>query len=702
MKYANYIILFILLLTAFAFKNYIHISTNLLSLFAPKQLITKLNIVDKLGYSKEMLIAVKGFNQNSKIKVGEISKQLDKINGILLVQSTIIPSKSIQKYFRQHYALLAHFNDKPQSQKKIKDTLQKLYKAQIHSIFYTAVSSTDPLGLFHLRLNKKINIPHSGIYIKLGKYGYLIRVKTDVSASQMQKAKILYKKVYKVLDKYKGVVAFAPFFYTVQNSAAMQTNIKWIVSLSTIVLLLIYVLLIRNIKLLSNTLITLFSSMLFATLISMLVFKNFNILALVFGMSITSVAVDYILHYYFHNFYYKNKIMDKNVLYGFLTTVAAFGIFSFIPIPIISQISFFAVLSLTFAYLVFTFVYPYINIKRYVTHNKKRFILNNKIPTYIFTLLSAILFIYSYNHLKIDTNLRDLDYQNIKLKQIEQFFKQSNINHYHPVLVQADTQNQLIQNLHILQNSLPTTFSLATFVLDKKSCLKRVQQLKNYNFTKIHNIINQEAQKIGFKKDYFKNTYNFVKNIPTCDVKHLNIFKTYNLSIYKKDNRYYTMAFVKNINQIQHYKFISNININKMFKKIAKEMFKNLIIFSFAVLFIILILVMISVKKRFLYAINYIIFPTSLVLAFLTTFYSINIIHIFSLIILIAIGIDFGIYMSNTKKEKDTMLAITYSLLSTFAGFGVLIFSSITVLNSIGIVISLGILTIFIMMKIMK
>jgi len=76
--------------------------------------------------------------------------------------------------------------------------------------------------------------------------------------------------------------------------------------------------------------------------------------------------------------------------------------------------------------------------------------------------------------------------------------------------------------------------------------------------------------------------------------------------------------------------------------------------------------------------------------------------HVFSMIILVAIGIDYGIYMSKTDKPSNTMLAIKYSLLSTFAAFGVLIFSTITALNSIGIVITLGVGAIFILIKVMK
>ena len=84
------------------------------------------------------------------------------------------------------------------------------------------------------------------------------------------------------------------------------------------------------------------------------------------------------------------------------------------------------------------------------------------------------------------------------------------------------------------------------------------------------------------------------------------------------------------------------------------------------------------------------------------SFYELNIMHLFSLIILIAIGIDYGIYMSKTNKRANTVIAIKYSLLSTFAAFGVLLFSSITALYSIGLVISLGVGAIYFLTKVMR
>jgi len=79
MKHLNFIILIILLLFGAVFKDSIHFSTNLVSLFASKDTLSKLEIADNLGYSKEMLIAVKGFDPQAKKKVKKLTTQLKKL-----------------------------------------------------------------------------------------------------------------------------------------------------------------------------------------------------------------------------------------------------------------------------------------------------------------------------------------------------------------------------------------------------------------------------------------------------------------------------------------------------------------------------------------------------------------------------------------------------------------------------------------------
>jgi len=165
---------------------------------------------------------------------------------------------------------------------------------------------------------------------------------------------------------------------------------------------------------------------------------------------------------------------------------------------------------------------------------------------------------------------------------------------------------------------------------------------------------------------------------------------------------YYTIAMVEDINKATSVKNVEPIDVGSIFARVATEMLSNIVLYSFAVLIVVFGLLLLSVRRKFFYALNYILFPLGLTLAVLSTFYELNIMHLFSLIILIAIGIDYGIYMSKSKELSSTILSIKYSLLSTFAAFGVLLFSSITALYSIGLVISLGASALFILTKVMR
>ena len=703
MKYINYFILILLLTTLFFLKDDLHLSTNLLSLFTSKENTHKIEIANKLGYSREMLITVKGFGDDSKEEVNKIVHELKQFKEIKSVQSSLVPPLAIQNYYRENYPILADFQVQTLTQDDIHKKLQTAYDKILNSFFYTSINKQDPLSLFTLHQMHNMKYSQKNSMMTLGKYGYLIRVQCAISASNMSEAKILYDKVHKTLDKYKNVTAFAPFFYTVENSNAFKTDVQLIAIISTLVLLAIYYLLLRNIKLLSETLVALGSSMLFATIIATTFFDNFNILSLAFGMSLTAVSIDYLLHYYFHNFYSSKQKIDKNVLYGFLTTITAFAILSFIHIPLIAQISFFAFLSLSFAYFLFTFVFPYIYIKRYEETPQK-----NLQEKYLSTssktifLLSISLLIYSVFTFKLDSNIRHLDYQNTSLMAAEKLFKENIHTTLKPVIVKAKSKEELLTNLHILKENVKTSFSFASFVPTITQCKERKTQLQQYDFKSLKSMINQEGDKVGFKKGYFHDAYNFTKDLPDCTIVDLTIFKDFSLNIYNDKKEFYTIAMIDDMQVAKKLPFISSIDIKQMFLDSVNGMYRQLVIFGIVVLSMIVLLLFLSVKNNILLAFNYILFPFALSMAFLTTFYSINIMHLFSFIILIAIGIDYGIYMSNATKKSNTMTAIKYSLLSTFGAFGVLIFSTIVALKSIGIVISLGCMAIFILIEVME
>ncbi|MCK5095285.1 MAG: hypothetical protein KAR18_11190, partial [Spirochaetes bacterium] len=74
----------------------------------------------------------------------------------------------------------------------------------------------------------------------------------------------------------------------------------------------------------------------------------------------------------------------------------------------------------------------------------------------------------------------------------------------------------------------------------------------------------------------------------------------------------------------------------------------------------------------------------------------INIMSLFAMILIVGIGLDYGIFMLNstagkTDTREHTPLAIIVAAITTILSFGILIVSKNTVLTSIGKIILLGI-----------
>ena len=699
MKYANYLILVALLLAGVLLKDSIHISTNLLSLFASKESLEKLTIANELGYSKEMLLLVKGFDKNSKRTLKSIVKELEALDEVESLKYRLSPNKEIKVYYKKYAHLLSNFHAQELSREEVALRVQRLHEGLLNSAVYKPINKNDPLGLFSQ--SKKELPSHKGKYMALGESGYLIKVTTKIEPSQMDAARVLYTKIEEILTRYPNAVAFAPFFYSVENSAKIKGDVQYIVALSTLVLLLIYLVMLRDIKLLSHTFTALVSSMLFATLVCTTMVENFGVLSLAFGTTLTAVSIDYFFHYYFHGFYQSKERFEPSVFYGFATTVSAFGIFALMPVAMIAQISLFAVLSLSFAYLLFTFVFPYIVLTPY----KKEIPLHTnsfKIPSYMVSLVSIFLLVYGVSTLQFNTNVRNLDYQNTKLQKLQELFASANTNKLSPVIVQAKEKETLLETLHKIKKQEKNSFSFADFIPTKKECLAKKELLAKYDFVALHKMLNEGAKKAGFKEGYFAKSYLGANKSASCESIDWKTFKSVGLNLLQKEGMFYTIAMVGDVKNATAIEGVSPIDVASVFAKVASGMLENVVLYSFVVLGVVMLLLFVSVRGKFFYALNYILFPLGLTLSVLALFYELNIMHLFSLIILIAIGIDYGIYMSKSDKQASTVLAIKYSLLSTFAAFGVLLFSSITALYSIGLVITLGVGALYILTKVMR
>jgi len=666
---------------------YIKFSTNFLELFFSQKTVTLFNVISKLELSNNIYIAKKGFDDESLGKLYFLAKELKKLPQISKVAISLLPSNELKQYYKQHYYLLADFNNTKLSREDVFKKLSLEYKKIENSFIYIPVDTNDPLGLFKAKL-----FPHAK-YLKIKNYGYVLKATTNIDISSAQQAKVLYDEVKLLLRMQKDVMVYAPFFFLVENSKYIRNDVQKIITIATVLLLLLYLAVLKNYKLLLHGIIAILSSVLGAVLACGFFFGDINIMVLAFGISITTVSVDYMFHYYFHgNFTDKVFIKQKRVFFGFITTFGVFVIFSFIDIKLFYQLSFFSAVSLLTAYVLFSSVFCYLDISKPVIKNK-RIKIRSFNPVFV-TVVSFGFLIYSYNHLDFDSNLRNLDYQNKNLIRLSKIFNENLMqNNYQNIILSAKNKELLLQKYEKLQKLYPDMLGIGRFVLSEQKCEEKLQCIKKYDFKTLKKFIDEEAKKAGFGNNVFKNSYANINNIK-CGMKQS---EDMGFRIIKFKDKYYTLVLLDKKHKVVFREGMQSLDITKILAKDMNEAKANIEKFIFiAVLFVVLLLFIVS-GRDILYPLVFVLFPVSAVLFFISLFGTINIMHFFALIILVAISIDYGVYMHNTKSPVETREAVKYALLSTFAGFGVLIFSDIVALYSIGFVVSIGVGAIFIL-----
>ncbi len=679
-NYINFIILSILLAIFFITNIPSHISTQITSILPNGENKALLKEFEKLNTTKQLFVAYKGDNTITLDKLKNIERMLLKHKNIHPFTQT-----SANKIFEKKYYYLTHkFNETKYNSLDIVTELSLLHKQILTSPFSVSLDTTDPLNLFEKNSTLRTS------YVKIKNYGYLTILQLDKSINNFTAYKEIYDFAQNLKKTDTNIEVFSTLFYFVENQEKIKNDVNIIITFALSILFILYIVILRDIKLLIQTITTLGSSIIFAILISILLFDEISIFTMIFGISISTIAIDYMFHNYMHGYYEQNKVtLNKDVFFGMSTTVGALLILSFVDFSFIQQLTVFSICALLFSYILFTFLFPYLNIQP----QKPSKLIQNKFtikPLYI-TIISIILITLAISNLKIDFNIKNLDIDNKELQSLDNFFnKHINKDKKTAVLLYASSIEELVNYSHNLQIKYPKIQNpLANIPTSNSFEIFDTKRLKELNKK-----LNENANKIGFRKNFFQNSYIVPQNTPQYTLEALAEFP---ISQYK--NLFISYAIVANndYKNIIQEPYIKALSFKELFQKDLTKSLKTLQYLSFVALLFILIMLYIAVRNNFMKALNYILFPIAITLL-VSFFIELNILHIFMMIIVISISIDYGIYMSNTNLSSNTQKAIFYSLLSTFAGFGVLIFSKVNALFSIGLIATLGIVSLIILL----
>ena len=228
------------------------------------------------------------------------------------------------------------------------------------------------------------------------------------------------------------------------------------------------------------------------------------------------------------------------------------------------------------------------------------------------------------------------------------------------------------------------------------------------NKEKISNIINREGASLGFTSDsfvpFFKSLEEPFNAISLEQIKKMGMAELFDSLIIFQNGKVGIITLTPDNEKIkslmlsadcpQGVRFISQKYFGEMIRKAVGYDFIRFIVGAVLVIALLLIPLFRNLKKVLLSMVPVV---TGMIFMFGTMGLlniSFNIFNIISTILIIGLGIDYGIFMvckCSEDYEHDTDTAVLLSGLTTITGFGALVFAQHPALYSIGLTVLLGI-----------
>lgn len=657
-----------------------------------------LSLYNQFDSSKKLLVLVEGFTPQSLEKANAIKEKLSHLSQVESVYfSTSDIDPSVREYLATNWYYLSDFNATSLRTDEVKNKLTALASKMTSGGVYTPLDTTDPLGLF-VSPSLMQGSQKDGMMI-VPERGYCIIASVRPSVGDMEGSRVLYREVKSALASYKsGIVVFCPNFYSVENSAHIQNDVEKITALTIVILIGVYFFLLRNKVMLIFSLTTLFLSGLIAILVVKLIVADVSMLVLAFGAGIATIAEDY-LFMLFLNDSYRKHYFNWAVFWGFIATEVGLGSLAFIDFPLISQLALFALFSLAVSYLIFAFIFPRFEFYQENSPQKSDLFFEKlaalrRIPPMIFTTVSLVLIALSFPHLTFDSNFRHLDYQNRPLLEAEKLFEQTLGEDRTPIIIQAKTNEELLVRAETLKKLSPDSYSIASMALSSQKSSQRSRQIESYDFAALRQKLEESSSAAGFRRGMFSDAYVSLEHLAPYSL-NTSALRVMGCEMLKTPDGVMSLAYINTdkLPLLAPYPFFIPIDAKELLSHSASNALKEFTTI-FSIGFTLLLGIIIAVtRKRALYALNFLFFPMSVILALFTLSGSYNLMHLFALFLMMVYGIDYGIYL--TRGEiSGSMRAVIYSCLTTFAGFGVLILSDVPAVHSIGEVTIVGIVAI--------
>lgn len=576
------------------------------------------------------------------------------------------------------------------------------------------------------------------IYSHDNKYTAIISATLQQSPfdNQTQKA------VTQVIEKFKqdfpqlSLLQTGALFYAQSAATSAKSEISTIGLGSLLGVILLLIIAFRSSVPLLLTLTSLASGIFLAFTVTHLYFGSIHVLTLVFGSSLVGVAVDYAFHYFASANQYSKplKHIFNPILMGLISSVIGYIALFSTPFPGLQQMAVFCAAGLIGAFLTVVLLFdripyrvlsPQFLIHAFVKHQQfSRYLCRTPffITLIAFPIIAMFLLLNTSDN---NDNIRQLQSVPADLyqqeKAIMQLVQAPATNQF--FVLRSDTPQQLLKSLQQNQSKLSAMIdqgAIRHYTDLSQFVPSRQKQRNNYHLIQqtlmtsgLQSFINQgllSSSQIAQLQESFDNAQGNYLELSEWLESPLGQRYDY-LWLGKIEDQYASIITLHGIQDIQALENLARTNNNLYFVNKVERVSSLFASYRILALYMLLIAVaIIFILLNFKYGITtsalVLLGPlTASALAIIVNILvngSFNLFSTLALFLVFGIGIDYGLFYSESKTRSTYInLAIGLSAITTFLSFGLLSLSDTPAIHAFGLTMLTGILTVFLLSPIL-
>jgi len=522
--------------------------------------------------------------------------------------------------------------------------------------------------------------------------------------------------------------------YTLANTEIIQQDMKLVLLVSGVGILLLFLLFLRRLRALAVYLLPLFSIAV-ALLVSSLWCGQLSGITVGFGAVLLGITIDFGLHVYFALLHGRGKraellqAVSKPVLFGGLTTLAAFAMLLLSALPGQRQLAIFAIAGIISAIILALFFLPHFIGQGNPAHELARRgytrHIYDVVPKLRWTviaiwLLVVILSAIQAPQLKINGELRQLSYLPPELAQAEQRLAEVWGNMRGRALIfsgTSDLQTALHSNEQIWQllgqhQAQSESVSLAPLLASAQTQQERLvawQALWLQQRDTTQQQVQLSAAKYGFAADAFTPFFNRLdqspKQIDMALLEHWGLGGLLDNLLLKQGEEYQLLTLIPDqpeliksleteLSDLPGVTLVSQTRFGRQLSAEISSDFNRFILFA-ALAVLALLLLLFRRLSDVLLALLPVL--TGLLVMFGGMAWlglEMNLFNVVAAILIIGLGVDYGIFMVCHGQQPESLAssrAVLVSGLTTLVGFGALVLARHPAMYSIGLTVLLGI-----------